>query len=116
VTIRVALVSASGIRGDLLERVIERDPRFHLISYSADLTAVAGTLVSLPNDAVIVWSLSGEVPREAERRLTAGRLRALISVTPDGRDVRLRVPGRAQQSLKNPSPSSLLDAIRNAVR
>jgi len=115
VTIRVALVSASGIRGDLLESVVERDPEFHLISRSADLTSTADALAGLPSDAVVVWTLSGEVPREAELLLDARSFRALVSVTPDGKDVRLRVPGGEQEHLENPSPTRLLDAIRDAV-
>jgi hypothetical protein len=115
VTISVALVSASGVRGDLLESVVEQDPEFHLISRSTDLIATADALAGLPSDAVVVWTLSGEVPREAELLLDACSFRALVSLTPDGKDMRLRVPGGEQRHLRNPSPARLLDAIRDAV-
>jgi hypothetical protein len=113
--IHVALASAPGVLGDLLESVIERDPGFQLTARTEDPTNLARLAADRDLDAVIVCARSDSDLRLVDRLPGTRECRAIVVIAPDGKDAALyRTRGRDR--LGELSPDRLLEAIRDAVR
>jgi hypothetical protein len=114
VTINVALVF-SGVLGDLLVSVIERDPEFHLTARGEDSISVIRLCESVELHAIVLCAPTGSIPLATQRLMERGACRAMIAITPDGKHGWLHVPHREPCSLPGLSPARLLTAIRDVV-
>jgi hypothetical protein len=114
VTINVALV-APGVLGDLIVSVIERDPEFHLIVRAEDAISVVRLCGDSELHAVVLTTPTGPIPPAAGRLLRGGACRALVAITPDGKEAWLHSATGDPQPLCDLSPDRLLTVIRDAV-
>ena len=112
--INVALASAPGVLGDLLQSVIERDPDFRL-SIRASEPIRLPELGADPVDAVIVCARGTPEAVPAARLLGRSGCRAVVVISGDGKDAVLFHPA-GRERLGALSPGRLLDALRRAVR
>jgi hypothetical protein len=114
VTINVALV-ASGVLGDLLVGVIERDTEFRLIARAEDVTSVPRLGGRAEMHAIVVCTPTGAVPPAMQRLSESGACCALVAITPDGKTAWIHHPRSDPRPLRDLSPDELLAAIRDAV-
>lgn len=114
VMINVALV-ASGVLGDLIVSVIERDPEFHLIVRAEDAISVVRLSGDSDLHAVVLTTPNGPISPAAGELLRSGACRAVVAITPDAKEAWLHFATGDPRPVCDLSPDRLLTAIRDAV-
>jgi hypothetical protein len=114
VTINVALV-ASGVLGDLLVGVIERDPEFQLTARAEDPISVIRLGKESELHAIVLCTPTGSIPITTQQLMAREACRVMVAITADGKDARLHAPHRDPLALPDLSPDWLLTVIREAV-
>lgn len=113
-TINVALVF-SGVFGDLLVGVIERDRGFYLAARAEDPISVIPLGEDLEFQAIVLCTPTGSISLASQRLMEGGACGAMVAITPDGKDAWLHAPHRDPRPLPDLSPEWLLTVIRDAV-
>lgn len=108
--LRVALVGCNGVLGDIIRETLAAEPDLRVI---ADVGSIP-TDGSLTEADVLVWNNADEQRIEHELRSVAHRSRPRVLATlGDGRDAALWELTPHRTALGAPSPSTLVDTIRN---
>jgi hypothetical protein len=115
VPIDVALVQAPGLLGDLLERVIQRDPEFHLVARVEDPISGGSPFRGRVLDAVIAVTPDGSIPADQSPLHGWAGSRAFVAVAADGKHASLRSVTGPDAALADFAPGELTAALQHAL-
>jgi hypothetical protein len=111
VAINVALAAPPGVLGDLVQRVLEREPGFRLTVRANDPTSAVRD--SGPEKLhALVWCAAGDAAGAGAPAAARERPSVLVAISPDGRHASLHASGREVGALTDLSPERLVAAIR----
>jgi hypothetical protein len=114
VTINVALV-ASGVFGDLLVGVLERDSEFRVVARAEDLISVVRLGEDAGFDAIVLCAPTGSMPLATERLMASGACGVMVTVSPEGKAAWIHRRHHVPRELRDVAPGELRAAIRAAV-
>jgi hypothetical protein len=114
VAINVALV-CSGVLGDLVVSVLERDPGFQVVARADDPISAVRSCGGSELDALVVGTATGAITPAARELLHGGACRVVVSIARDGKRAWLQTDRHDARPLRDLSPELLLTAIHDAV-
>lgn len=109
-TVRVALVEAPGVIGDLLEGLIRGDPQFTLVGRYEHPDQLHEVV-----DIVVMCTTDASIPPLATRLIEDRVCRSFVALSARGKDVQVRCRDGREVRLAQASPVELLDAMKNAI-